>query len=310
MGRKKTNINDSTPFGEMANKWLEAKKVYVKPSTLDNYRSKLKNNILPFMASIPCGEISADVITGLIEKEKDLGFSVVYINDIFTLIKSVIEWAHIQYGIPNNIYWMPKLKNKEKKTRPVLTLEEQRILRESLMTEPNNWKLGILIALSMGLRIGEVCALRWENVDLKNNMLYVRHTAQRITADKGTQLVVGPAKSRSSIRDIPLPDFIIPLLNEFQDSADVYLASGTRQIIDPRTMQYRFKQQLNLAGVPNIPFHSLRHSFATRCVEFGMDIKALSEILGHSSTAITMNLYVHPSVEHKRNCMKLFSDNF
>jgi len=113
-------------------------------------------------------------------------------------------------------------------------------------------------------------------------------------------------KSRSSIREIPLPEFVIPILKATKAADDSYVLSGTHKLVEPRNMQYRFKNLLKRLSLPQVSFHLLRHQFATRCVELGFDVKTLSEILGHSSVEITLNRYVHSSIERKRDCMKLF----
>ncbi|MCM1480907.1 MAG: site-specific integrase, partial [Muribaculaceae bacterium] len=172
------------------------------------------------------------------------------------------------------------------------------------------YNVGILLSAATGIRIGELCALKWENIDLEKSIITVKQTVQRVMKNSGgTQLLVTSPKSACSDREIPLPDFIIPYLKTVRTADDCFLLSGGEKIVEPRTMQYRFKSLLKKANLPYVNFHALRHMFATNCVALGFDVKTLSEILGHSSVQITLNRYVHSSMERKKSCMKLFSDS-
>ena len=162
----------------------------------------------------------------------------------------------------------------------------------------------------MGLRIGEVCALQWKDIDLEKRILTVSKTIQRVqcrTGAKHTKLIITEPKSESSKRTIPIPDCLLPLLKQFRDNDEVSVVSGKKKPVEPRTMQYRFAKILHNADLPSFNYHSLRHLFATRCVELGFDVKTLSEILGHSSVEVTLNRYIHSDLERKRTCMSLLS---
>lgn len=205
---------------------------------------------------------------------------------------------------------MPKGKAKEKS---LLGKAEQTMLNNYLTSNPNASNVGILLSATTGIRIGELCALKWGNIDLEKRTLTIKNTVQRIKSIDGstaTKLIITLPKSNSSVRKIPLPDFIIPILRNFKGNNDYYILSGTRAIIEPRTMQYRFKHILSDLNLPNVSFHSLRHGFATTCIALGFDVKTLSEILGHSSVEITLNRYVHSSMERKAEFMKLLSSVF
>lgn len=205
---------------------------------------------------------------------------------------------------------MPKGKAKEKS---LLGKTEQTTLNNYLTSNPNASNVGILLSATTGIRIGELCALKWGNIDLEKRTLTIKNTVQRIKSIDGstaTKLIITLPKSNSSVRKIPLPDFIIPILRNLKGNNDYYILSGTRAIIEPRTMQYRFKHILSDLNLPNVSFHSLRHGFATTCIALGFDVKTLSEILGHSSVEITLNRYVHSSMERKAEFMKLLSSVF
>jgi len=163
----------------------------------------------------------------------------------------------------------------------------------------------ILISLYTGLRIGEICGLKWLDIDLNKSILTVRSTVQRISTNNGTKLHIDTPKTYSSKRSIPIPDFIAELLKTIKSAPENYLLSGNTTAIEPRTLQRRFKVILKKADLPSINYHSLRHMFATNCVRLGFDVKTLSELLGHSSIETTLNLYVHSSMERKKEFMNL-----
>ena len=168
--------------------------------------------------------------------------------------------------------------------------------------------VGIQLALFSGIRLGELCALTWEDIDLKEQVLHIRHTLQRIQnkeqyfGEPNTVLYLGSPKNKRE-RTNPLHPQIIPILEKLEKSCypSDYLLSGNSSPIEPRTMTSRFKKVLKSCGIRDFHFHTLRHTFATRCVESGMQIKALSEMLGHSSVKITMDRYVHLSMSFKQS---------
>lgn len=154
----------------------------------------------------------------------------------------------------------------------------------------NNATLGVALAMVTGIRIGELCALQWSDIDLEKRILTVRKTMQRIqlSGEHGTKLVITEPKSETSKRKIPIPECIIEFLRSFQGKDDEYICSGTVRAVEPKTMQYRFARILKNVKLPLVHFHTLRHMFTTKCVKLGFDIKTLSEILGHSNVRITI----------------------
>ena len=223
---------------------------------------------------------------------------------ILLILHSIFKYGHRQYKLP-----LPEIiyLSCDKKEMRVLSTEEQQHLVEILMTDMDIYKLGVLVALYTGLRIGELCALKWEDVDA--NSIHVRRTAQRLKNKNGsgTELVLGSPKTKTSNRVIPIPSFLQESIEAFRKIApNVYFLSCKKiDILEPRIMQYKFKQYLQVAGIENATFHTLRHTFATRCVECGFEIKSLSEILGHASVHITLNRYVHSSFSLKQANMEL-----
>ena len=193
----------------------------------------------------------------------------------------------------------------------VLTVEEQQILTTYLLEDMNLCKFGILLALLTGIRIGELCALRWDHVLLDSKLLRVDASMQRLknlSPDAGpkTAVVIGSPKSQSSIRSIPMPDYLVDLCNKLRPSdPKAFVLTGTAaSYMEPRTVQRKFAKYAEDCGLENVTVHTCRHTFATRCIEAGFEIKSLSEIMGHANVSITMNRYVHCSMNLKRENME------
>ena len=177
---------------------------------------------------------------------------------------------------------------------------------ESHITVQIDYKLlGILLSLYLGLRLGEVCGLKWADFDFENNCVYIQRSVERIPdyddSKNKTRLIITEPKTAASFRVLPIPSRLRGLIYKMMDYSSEFVIPGkTHKYVDPRTLQYSYKKILNECHLRDIHYHSLRHTFATRCIESGMDVKSLSEILGHSSVNITLNIYVHSSLEHKQ----------
>jgi integrase len=228
------------------------------------------------------------------------------------MIKSAAKWAEINYGYGNFVRNVPPLK-KPVKAAAVFSRDEQRKILTEIRNNPTPTACGILLTMFTGLRIGELCALEWKDIDFNERVLHVTKAVQRISQFGGkakTNLKVITPKSATSVRDIPLPDFLMKLLENFKGEDDNFVASGSTKICEPRCFTNRYKALLKKANVPSLKFHSLRHTFATNALHQNFDIKTLSEILGHANASITMQVYVHSSMERKAACMSRLQELF
>ena len=233
------------------------------------------------------------------------------VTDILTIVKSTIEYACYK-GLPT-ICNLSKLtvKKKEKEIR-VLTLAEQNALISILIDNMDLYKFGVFLSVYTGIRVGELCALQWEDFNPVQTTLKIRKTMQRIqdtenAAFSKTKIVITEPKSQCSVREIPLPTFVTDMARKFIAPPKAYILTGTDRYVEPRTMQNRFKSYVKDSGISDANFHALRHTFATRCVEVGFEIKSLSEVLGHANVNITLNRYVHSSLELKSTNMNKLS---
>lgn len=294
---------------QLVSEWLHVMSSRIKESTAANYRMKAEKHIIPSFGNIQCSLLKAKDIYVFIEKKMKEGLSVRYISDILVLLKSIFRYANREYRIRNaleNIV-MPK------RSKPEVTIfskEQQVKLEKFISKQPSLTTLGISLSMYMGIRIGELCALQWGDVDFEKRIITVSKTMQRIQVKNEkakTRLIITEPKSSNSVREIPIPDCLMDTLHEFINSDKIYVLSGAMKPVEPRTIQYRFAKILKNADLPSVHYHSLRHLFATNCIALGFDVKTLSEILGHSSVEVTLNRYVHSSMERKRACMKLMS---
>ena len=300
-----TNSSGKLTVNELFEEWLSAVKLKVKESTYANYRMKADKHILPEFGDIRYENLTVQMLHNFIEKKLEIGLSAKYVSDIVIVFKSMAKYISRVHGFRNPIadVILPKVTKKEMK---LFSDIQQKKLCEYILKNPYNTSIGVLLSLYTGLRIGEICGLKWNDIDFEKSILTVRRTVQRIcTGVHGTRLIVDTPKSRSSQRSIPIPAFIIDMLRKFRKCDDFYILSGSDKIIEPRTMQRKFKSILKKAELPSINYHSLRHMFATKCIQLGFDVKTLSEILGHASVETTLNRYVHSSMERKVQCMNL-----
>ena len=283
--------------------WVESVKVKVKESTLSNYIGKAQAYILPLFGKLYTDELTEDMVRKFIAARSSDGLSSGYIADIVLLLKSVLKYGERIHNIKNNISGVV-IPKRRKAEIAVPDKAQQKRLESWLTHNPGLTSLGITLCMYTGIRLGELCCVKWRDIDFKAKTLSISKTIQRIRTSHGTKLIITEPKSASSIRVIPLPDHVLELLKQYKSVDESYLLSGNEKPVEPRTMQYRFKAILKKAKLPSVHFHALRHLFATNCVELGFDVKSLSEILGHSGVEITLNRYVHSSLERKKKFMK------
>ena len=289
---------------ELFEEWLTAVKLKVKSSTYSCYHMKVVKHILPVFGGLLYEKLTVSSIHDFIQMKLEDGLSAKYVGDIIIVFKSMARYISKVHGYANPLenVIMPK---KEQNHRQLLSKSEQEKLCQFVTSNPDNTKLGILLSYYAGLRIGEVCGLKWCDIDLCKGLLKVERTIHRIYENGSTRVIIGSPKSKSSIRIIPLPEFLLDILKQFKADDSAFILSGIEKPVEPRTLQYRFKALLKKANLPSVNYHSLRHMFATNCIVLGFDVKTLSEILGHSSIEITLNRYVHSSMERKTACMNL-----
>lgn len=300
-------------FGEVLDLWMANNRIRLKGGTINKYQNLIDTHIMPELGSTRITELDSTRINCFLERKLSNGkidgsggLAPSYVRSIMLVINAAVTFAvSEQYCLPLKTPVCKPTIPKDELT--ILSLKEQQYLEKSLLKEFNLTCAGILLSLHTGLRIGEICALQWDDVDLKKMVIHVRHTIARIKADENTSgsstiLILDTPKTNASTRDIPISTLLLPVLLKLRSiSSKGFLLSGNDSFVKPRTFEYRYHKMLDKCNIPSVNFHTLRHTFATRCVEAGVDIKSLSEILGHANVSITLNTYVHSSIEMKRN---------
>lgn len=304
-----------TSYSEILKMWLLSAKNHVKDSTFSRYNHLVERHIQPFLGGYQIGEIRNALLEKYIDHllqcgrlDGSGGLSPKSVSDILVVIKRSMRYAQENNHLVICSTAGLSVKRSRKNMR-VLSEIEQRQLEYVLMQDMDLTKFTVLLCLYTGIRIGEACALRWEHIRLDSGILEVRETMQRIQTPQNmaskTRIIITEPKSASSNRDIPLPQFLMQYAVQFQADRNAFVLTGEKsQFIEPRTLQNRFRNYVKTSGIEHANYHALRHTFATRCVELGFEIKSLSEILGHSNVNITLNKYVHSSLELKKKNME------
>lgn len=302
-------------FGRVSREWLQSIKPMVKESTFSAYTFIVERYIKKYFFQRDMNDINEEIVAYFVRmlmqcggKKRQCGLSVRTVNNIMSVVRSIFKYAEKQYGVknPTRDLRMPQ----EKATQDsVLTVSEWEALSRGMELRGGSTEIAVAIAMYTGMRIGELCALQVGDIDLEEKIIHVRRTVQRIRDAENpdgrkTRVITDVPKSYNSLRKIPIPEVLYEKLERLcagkQDNVFLFGIDGDRAL-EPRTLQYRYKTFLKQRGLRYIKFHALRHSFATRCVERNVDVKTLSEILGHSSVKITLERYVHSSMEFKRH---------
>lgn len=290
----------------------------VKDSTYARYKNIVDLHIVPFLGDYKINELTSHQIE-IFSKEKLVNgridgkgsLSPKRVRDILSILKLAISYAQDQGYIEKSIkFSLPKVKSQQIE---ILSKEEEIKLMGFIINNLDTSKIGVIISLCTGMRIGELCALKWSDIDLESNIININKTLQRLpdyNSTKKTKIVISEPKSKSSERQIPIPEILLDILfktKQTKNLIDDYVLTSNMHYIEPSNYYVKYQHWLQECGIPSRSFHALRHTFATRAVESGMDIKSLSEILGHSDVKITLSRYVHPSLEMKHNNMNKYN---
>ncbi len=286
--------------------WLKSQKYSVKESTYSHYYEIVYNHIIPLLGEYDIMKIDRNIIADFNNyllkygnKKANKGLSCKTIQDINVILKQLLSFTG------NDV----KFKNVKlsKRIVDILNKDEQSLLENYCINNLTSYTLGIIISLNTGMRIGEICALKWEDVDMKNRLIKVNHTILRIRDTEYTnksKVIVTSPKTNTSLRTIPINKKLYDLLVMFCSENSNYVLTNSSKYIEPRNYSARYMTILRKLKIEQYNFHSLRHTFATRCVELGVDAKNLSEILGHTNVKTTMSLYVHPSLETQKEYLE------
>lgn len=296
---------------DIINLWIPEKKRQVKTSSFGLYMFTCREVLIPALGDIEVKDIDKFRVRSFAYKELETKANHT-VRDILMVLKMLMKFAaeECDEKIPS-LEW--------KITYPSANLEKSGIERYSqkqmkaildyIFENPGNVALGVAIALTTGIRIGELCALRFSDIDLEKGVIHISKTMERIplldglepSSGKKTEVAEGLPKTKSSCRDVPIMPKLKKMLKDFSRIAkpEYYVNTGKSVFCEPRTYRKMAASLIKAAGVTPLKFHALRHTFATTLIENKVDAKTVSSILGHSNVAITLNLYVHPSDDAK-----------
>lgn len=293
-------------FQAAATLWHRTNVARYKGATAVKYENLLRSHILPELGARQLEEINTLLLADFMNAKLHCGrldhsggLSSSYVRSMMLLVLDIMEFAAAE-GLCPPVKTTLQTPAANRREVVILDTDALRRLETYLLAKPDITGTGILISLHTGLRISEVCALRWEDIDFRKAVLHVRSTVARVRGSDGgtaTRLIIDTPKTKSSLRDIPLSrQLMAVLLPLYEKRRSEYVISDKSGFVSPRTYEYRFHRVLDRCGLPSINYHALRHTFATRCIELGVDVKTLSEILGHANVSTTLNTYVHSSI--------------
>lgn len=295
-------------FAYYCDEWLRSRKQIVRASTLVKYDTVVAKHIKPKLGGLLPLALTTAVIDDFSNKLLfEDGLSPKSVRDILVVLNGIMK--HITTYFPSLKAVEINYPKESRREMRVLSKDEQSRLAEYLIDNIDPCKFGVLLMLLTGVRIGELCALKWENINTEEGVIYVKATMQRLRniSDDSfgkTRVIIGEPKSGNSARAIPITEPFAELCRKMRTSnSGAYILTATTDYMEPRALQYRIGKYTKQCGLEGVHAHTLRHTFATRAVELGFEIKSLSEVLGHSSTTVTLERYVHSSMELKRTNM-------
>lgn len=290
----RSSISNGTYRGKASdwmNEWMENElRGSVKVSSYQTYMNLLKKHILPALGNLKLAAVTPGIVREWIDGMENSGLAGSTVRGAYRLFAAAMKAAWEDGQIQKNPCRKIRIQRTEKEEQRVLTRREQELVKESVSGAK---ELPALLSLYTGMRLGEVCALKWADVDFEQGTITVRRTVQRVLRGAKTMLMIGTPKSLRSRRTIPVPAFLMKLLCEMmpEKDSDAFIFGSTATPAEPRTVQRRFSRFMERLGIRNVHFHTLRHSFATRLLELGVDIKTVSVLLGHGSAKITLDCY-------------------
>lgn len=301
-------MNEQKRFLELTKLWKVDKKQYVKRSSFSAYTLLIENHLLPTFGEKH--EIEEPDVQAFVFQKLEIGLSQKTVKDILIVLKMILKFGAKHKWMEYRPFDIQFPTQREKYNIEVLNRADQKKIMHYVQEHFTFRNLGVYICLSAGMRIGEVCALTWEDIDTDNGIINVRRTIQRIyVVEDGirkTELILDTPKTKNSIREIPMSKDLLRMLKPIKRivNKSFFVLTNDAKPTEPRTYRSYYKNLMRALGMPELKFHGLRHSFATRCIESNCDYKTVSVLLGHSNISTTLNLYVHPNLEQKKKAIE------
>jgi len=300
-------MNEYKQISEVISLWKVDKKQYVKKSTYSAYMLLIQNHLLPNFGDRY--QVEEAEVQSFVFQKLASGLSQKTIKDILIVLKMVLKFGAKNKWIEYKPFDIQFPTEREKHNLEVLNRGDQKKIMNYIQEHFTFRNLGVYICLCAGMRIGEICALTWDDIDTDNGIICVRRTIQRIyiieDGARKTELILDTPKTKNSIRDIPMSKDLLRMLKPIKKIVNnsFFVLTNEAKPTEPRTYRSYYKSMMKELGMPELKFHGLRHSFATRCIESNCDYKTVSVLLGHSNISTTLNLYVHPNLEQKKKAI-------
>ena len=312
----KKHLNKNLKYEEWLDIWMEKERFFIKESTYATYTNIIANHLKPVLGKKKINNITNEDLQNFIilklstsKKNLEKGLALKTVKDMTVLIKNTLKTATQNKLISFQNFQCKFPSSFSKSHLKTFSVEEQKILFKYLINNQNSKNLGILLCLQTGLRLGEICGLQWQDINLEKSTLTICRTLQKIYIKEKnksySKTIISTPKTKTSNRIIPLNIDFINLIKPFQQNKNNYFITNSTNYLKPHCYRYYYQKLLHFLNLPKLRFHSLRHTFATQAVELGIDCKTISEILGHANMNTTLNLYVHPKTEYKRKCLDL-----
>lgn len=301
-------------INEIIELWKKEKILYVKKSTYSAYLLLLENHISPYFGELD--DIEEKDVQDFALNKLSSGLSIKTVKDLIIVIKMILKFAYKNKFLEFKEIDVKFPTENDIRDLEVLSIADHKKLLKYVRENFTFKNLGIYICLLTGMRIGELCGLQWCDIDGDNGFIKVRKTVQRIyIVEKDirrTEILIDSPKTKNSIRDIPMTNELIKLIKPLKKivNQDFFVLTNDENPTEPRTFRNYYQKLIKKLGLPDLKFHGLRHSFATRCIESKCDYKTISVILGHSNISTTLNLYVHPNMEQKKKCVNQMNKLF
>ena len=300
-----TKKGDIPLFKDYSYSFLERHKSQVRRTTYDTYTWNLQKKIIPDLGNMCIDEITSDTVQNYVNHKIEGGMSVHSARDNVGIIKLILkDYFKREGGDPPIIDIKYPRDRKWDVSERVLKEKDFQKLYDYGLKKPSKIGIAVLLGLTLGMRIGEVCGLKMKDIDFDQKQIYVRRSVKRVKTSKGSELEISDPKTNSSIRTLPLTSELAIVMKQIEISPEEYVVSEKEKPTEPRTLRQSYDRLLKRLGIEHHTFHDLRHTFASRLISEGVDARTVADLMGHTTVEMTLNTYTHANEKQKRKAVE------